>query len=97
MSAEGWVAIATLTLAIVAAVLGLAAKALIMFTDSRIRKHLDKAAETYLLGQRAIALNQEANGRAIARIAGKIDNGISQRLDRVEKGIDSLTEHLLDD
>ncbi len=97
MSAEGWVAAATLTLAIVAAVLGLAAKALIMFTDSRIRKHLDKAAATYLLGQRAIALNQEANGQAIARIAGKIDNGVNKRLERVEAGIDSLTRHLLDE
>lgn len=97
MSPEAVAGVTLAAVTMLALIGGAAIRLLTMHIDHRIRRQLDKANETYMLGQRTIALNQEANGRAIARIAAKIDNGVSQRLARLEAGIDSLTRHLLDE
>ncbi len=93
MSGEGVAAIVLAVVAMVTLLGGGAIKLLTMHIDNRVRKQLNPVAKD----TKNILRVQEANGIAIGNLAGKIDNGLSRRLGRVESALDRLTAFLLDD
>lgn len=95
MSTEGWVAVGTLTLAMVAGVFGIAGKALAMLIDSRVRKQLDPAVSTIQLAVSAMSLNLETTSVALGRLSAKIDNGLDRRLKNLETDVRALVSALL--
>ncbi len=95
MSAEAIAAIALAVVTTLALLGGGTVKLLTMHIDTRVRRQVDQAAAEFRLGQQTIALNQEANGRALAALAAKIENGLVSRLKNVEKDVAAITKHLL--
>ncbi len=90
MNAETIVAIAAAATFLVTVFGGIGLWALTMWVDHRIRTQITPALD-------AIRHTQGENGAAIGRLAVKIDNGVSDRLDAVDKALRLITRHLLED